>query len=342
MIDLTKQLGKRTASWCLPANHRAFRVTGPGALAVFALTAIALTAWTTGACAQTQLWSAPGIENVVCVTAAPDIDGDGGPDVIFESYDAGAPQQDNLYAIRGASSGAGEVIWSARPLGGPSNSGGYGDACLRMGPDTGGDGFPDVMIGMAWGNRSAFSLDGRTGATQWKFDTYSDSPPAPPVSGWVYAMASLEQDIDDDGVSGRSSSAWAAQHAIYCVSERTAARPLALRGRGRDVRRHVDRRSRRRRSGRRHRRGRRQRPAGHRAQRRRRSRRTRSGIVIWLRDAGLGRRPSAGFPISTTTDCPRSWLAPWARRSCAASAGINGADLWTGIVERGDARGHAR
>src|SRR5690606_36246826 len=146
------------------------------------------------------------------------IDGDGGPDVIFESFDAGAPAQDNLYAIRGASSGTGEVLWSARPLGGPSNSGGYGDACLRMGPDLGGDGFPDVMIGMAWGNRSAFSLDGRTGETQWKFDTYVDSPPVPPVSGWVYAMASLEQDIDGDGIPELVFGVGSDNDGVYCVS----------------------------------------------------------------------------------------------------------------------------
>ena len=171
-----------------------------------------------GASAQTLLWTAPGIENVVCVTGAPDIDGDGGPDVVFETYDAGAPAVDNLFAIRGASSGSGEVIWSARPLGGPSNSGGYGDACLRFGPDLGGDGFPDVMIGMAWGNRSAFSLDGRTGETQWKFDTYVDSPPVPPVSGWVYAMASLEQDLDGDGVPEVVFGTGSDNNGVYCVS----------------------------------------------------------------------------------------------------------------------------
>lgn len=171
-----------------------------------------------GASAQSLLWTAPGIENVVCVSAAPDIDGDGGPDVVFETYDSGAPSLNNLYAIRGASSGVGEVIWSARPLGGPSNSGGYGDACLRFGPDLGGDGFPDVMIGMAWGNRSAFSVDGRTGQTQWSFDTYTDAPPAPPVSGWVYAMSSLEQDLDEDGVPEVVFGCGSDNDGVYCVS----------------------------------------------------------------------------------------------------------------------------
>jgi hypothetical protein len=145
------------------------------------------------------LWIAPGIANVVCLEAIEDIDGDGGADVVFESYNSGAPQTDHLFCVRGASSGWGEVIWSARPLGGPSNSGGYGDNCLRIAPDITGDGMQDVLLGTAWGSRSAFVLDGTSGDVWWRFDTYSDSPPSPPSSGWVYAIDAVP-DFTGDGV----------------------------------------------------------------------------------------------------------------------------------------------
>lgn len=144
------------------------------------------------------LWMALGVENICCIEPIEDIDGDGGPDVVFESYDAGAPQTDHLFCIRGASSGMGEVIWGARPLGGPSNSGGYGDNCVRIAPDITGDGVSDVVYGAAWGSRSAFVLDGATGDTFWSFDTYSDSPPSPPESGWVYAIDAVPDFTGDD------------------------------------------------------------------------------------------------------------------------------------------------
>ena len=129
------------------------------------------------------LWSAAGVENILAMGAIEDVDGDGGPDVVFESYDAGAPAIDHVLCIRGASAGVGEVIWGARPLGGPSNSGGYGDNCLRIAPDITGDGHADVLLATAWGSRSAFVLDGTSGDTFWSFDTYSDNPPVPAESG---------------------------------------------------------------------------------------------------------------------------------------------------------------
>ncbi len=146
------------------------------------------------------LWIAPGIENVVCLEAIEDIDGDGGPDIVFESYDAGAPHTDHLICIRGASSGAGEVIWGTRPEGGVSSGGGYGDNCMRIAPDITGDGVQDVLLGTAWGGRSAYVLDGTQGDNiEWMFDTYADSPPSPPTSGWVYAMDAVD-DLNGDSV----------------------------------------------------------------------------------------------------------------------------------------------
>ncbi len=145
------------------------------------------------------LWSFQGIENIVCIASIQDIDGDGGADVVVESYDAGAPQTDHLFCLRGASSGTAEVIWSTRPIGGASSGGGYGDNCLRVSPDITGDGVQDVLLGTAWGGRSAYVLSGTDAEQWWMFDTYNDSPPDPPESGWVYAIDAVG-DVTGDGV----------------------------------------------------------------------------------------------------------------------------------------------
>jgi outer membrane protein assembly factor BamB len=145
------------------------------------------------------IWTFQGIEDVICAGEILDTDADGTNDIIVETYDAGATG-DHLWCLSGGSHGpAPDVIWSVRPLGGPSNSGGYGDECVRVGPDLNGDLHPDVLLGTAWGARTAFVINGKTGGTVWKFDTYSDTPPNPPVSGWVYSMISVP-DTDFDKV----------------------------------------------------------------------------------------------------------------------------------------------
>jgi len=148
----------------------------------------------------TLLWSFQGNGGIECITSVPDIDGDGGPDVVFEGYGNGPSGVNHVFAIRGRSAGTGQVLWSARPIGGASSGGGEGDNCLRLGPDLNADGFPDLLLATAWGGRTAYSLSGRTGSTLWSFDTYVRTPPAPPESGWVYAMDNLGTDVTGDGV----------------------------------------------------------------------------------------------------------------------------------------------
>ena len=173
---------------------------------------------TTWAAQPTRLlWQKQGVENVVAAAWIEDLDGDAVSDVLFESFDAGAPAADHLFAISGRSSGIGTVIWSARPLGGPSNSGGYGEYCLQTSPDLTGDGVTDVLYGAAWGNRSAFLLNGMNGSTVWSFDTYEDSPPSPPESGWVYAITSLGSDLSGDGLPEVLFCAGSENHCVYCA-----------------------------------------------------------------------------------------------------------------------------
>lgn len=139
------------------------------------------------------LWTFQGIEDINAMAALPDVDGDGVPDVLIETYDAGAAG-DHLYLVSGGASGTPGVIWSARPSSGASDGGGDGDYCLAVSPDLNGDGFPDVLLGTAWGNRSVHAFNGLTGGVLWTFDTYNE-----PQSGWVYAVAP-HPDRTGDGV----------------------------------------------------------------------------------------------------------------------------------------------
>ena len=124
------------------------------------------------------LWTFQGIEDVNAFASVPDANGDGVPDIVVETYDAGA-DGDHLYLLSGGDSGAPAVIWSVRPVSGASNGGGYGQECLVSCDDLSGDGFPDVLLGTAWGNRSVHALNGLTGAVLWTFDTYNEPAPVP-------------------------------------------------------------------------------------------------------------------------------------------------------------------
>ena len=151
------------------------------------------------AAAGEVVWTFQGIEDVLCADEIEDQNGDGVPDVIVETYDAGAVG-DHLWCLSGAAPGpAAEAIWSVKPVGGPSSSGGYGDKCVTTAPDLNGDGVQDVLLGTAWGGRTAYAIDGTDGAVIWNFDTYVDRPPVPAVSGWVYSMIHVP-DVDGDAV----------------------------------------------------------------------------------------------------------------------------------------------
>ncbi len=157
------------------------------------------------------IWWFQGIENVECVSRFVDVDEDGLPDVLVETYDAGAPQQDHFYCIKGNSPGYGSVIWSCRPPGGPSNSGGYGDQCVSYADDLNGDGHPDALLGTAWGGRTAYAIDGQTGDMIWSYDTYANPP-----SGWIYSICSIE-DLNGDDVPEVIFGAGSDADAAYCV-----------------------------------------------------------------------------------------------------------------------------
>lgn len=138
-----------------------------------------------------EIWQYQAIENVLAFAILPDVDGDSVPDIVVEAYDAGAVG-DHLTLLSGGATGSPAVIWSARPSSGASDGGGYGQQCLVVCDDLDGDGFPDVLLGTAWGNRSVHALNGLTGDVLWTFDTYSE-----PESGWVYAVRALPDRTGD-------------------------------------------------------------------------------------------------------------------------------------------------
>ena len=157
------------------------------------------------------LWWFQGIENVECVSRFVDVDGDMLPDVLVETYDAGAPVADHFYCIKGNSPGYGTVLWSCRPPGGPSNSGGYGDQCVSYTEDLNGDGYADALLGTAWGGRTAYAIDGVNGDVIWSYDTY-DNPP----DGWIYSICPIE-DLNGDDTAEVLFGAGSDANAAYCV-----------------------------------------------------------------------------------------------------------------------------
>ncbi len=158
------------------------------------------------------IWWFQGIENVECVSRFVDVDGDALPDVLIETYDSGAPQdRDHFYCIKGNGAYDGTVLWSCRPPGGPSNSGGYGDQCVSYTEDLNGDGHPDALLGTAWGGRTAYAIDGQNGGVIWSYDTYAHPP-----EGWIYSICPIE-DLNGDDTSDVLFGAGSYSDAAFCV-----------------------------------------------------------------------------------------------------------------------------
>ena len=113
-----------------------------------------------------------------------DITGDGVSEVIIGSED------DYIRCFNGNSYGVADVIWEHEIYAGAVQ----GQNDLITIPDINGDGFEDVIVGTAWGDRSIIALSGKTGQQIWKHDTheYGDG-------GWVYQVDS-RFDYNNDGV----------------------------------------------------------------------------------------------------------------------------------------------
>lgn len=102
-----------------------------------------------------------------------DITGDGVDDVLIGSED------DYIRCFNGNASVTGDVLWATHIYAGYT----YRQTCMTTIPDINDDGYQDVIVGTAGGDRSIIAFSGKTGAQLWKHDTheYGDG-------GWVYQV----------------------------------------------------------------------------------------------------------------------------------------------------------
>lgn len=140
------------------------------------------------------IWEFAGNDNVNCVTAIPDVNDDGFPDVVAEIYWLYNNDQ-HLFCLSGSGDQQTETIWSGAPQGDVSHSSGWGDKCLATVADLNGDGTDDLLLSTAWGNRTLFAIDPFTGTPIWYYDTHTFPP-----SGWIYQAVDMG-DLNGDGIS---------------------------------------------------------------------------------------------------------------------------------------------
>lgn len=137
-----------------------------------------------------ELFTHAAADHAVAVRAVPDVDGDLRDEVLAGIDQSGVP---NVFLLDGASSGTANVLWSVQTNGGVSGGSPYGDQCLVTGSDPDANGAANLLVGTAWGGRTAFQLDALAGAERWRYDTYLN----PPESGWVYSLAELSDSTGD-------------------------------------------------------------------------------------------------------------------------------------------------
>ncbi|MBN1879697.1 VCBS repeat-containing protein [bacterium] len=167
------------------------------------------------------LWSATGNDNASCIRSVADVNGDGvcdavvGHDIFQDGH--------NLFCYSGASTGSGSVIWSLETSGGASGGYFWGDECLSIGSDTDGNGYPNILAGLAGGGRFAASYDGYDGSLLWQFDTYNE-----PESGWIYSIRELG-DVNDDGIADIIFGCGSTNDHAYCIDgASTGTSPVVL------------------------------------------------------------------------------------------------------------------
>jgi outer membrane protein assembly factor BamB len=139
----------------------------------------------------TLLFSMVGADNAECVRSTPDVNGDGLDEVLVGIGTSGG---DNLFCLDGASSGTASVLWQLQTNGGLSGGSCYGDQSIVPSSDSEGSGDANILVGTAWGGRTAYDLDTLAGAEVWRFDTYQGV-----ASGWVYSLCEIS-DVTGDGV----------------------------------------------------------------------------------------------------------------------------------------------
>ncbi len=112
-----------------------------------------------------------------------DISGDGIPDLIVCSED------NYVRAFNGNASGTSQVLWEREIYSGSV----YQQNALSITGDINDDGYEDIIVGTAWGDRSVVALSGKTGEILWKHQTNNYGQ-----GGWVY-QTDARFDFNGDG-----------------------------------------------------------------------------------------------------------------------------------------------
>lgn len=114
-----------------------------------------------------------------------DINGDNVEEAIIASED------NYIRCLNGNSDGLADVMWETEIYSGSL----YHQNALTSIGDVNEDGYEDVVVGTAWGDRSIIVLSGLTGAIIWKHDTHEYGG-----GGWVYQV-DVEFDYNGDGIN---------------------------------------------------------------------------------------------------------------------------------------------
>jgi len=144
-----------------------------------------------GVAPGSRLFRFVGGDNAECVRSIPDVNGDGRDEVVVGIGQSGT---DNLFCFDGASTTTATVLWSVQTDGGVSGGSCYGDQSIVPVSDRDGDEVANLLVGTAWGGRTAHDLDTLLGAERARFDTYIQNP-----SGWIYSLCEVA-DTTGDGV----------------------------------------------------------------------------------------------------------------------------------------------
>ncbi len=160
------------------------------------------------------LFSMSAADNAACVRGVGDVTGDGLDEIIVGIDESGT---DNVFCLSGASVGTADVVWSLETLDGVSGGAPYGDEAVVRVSDADGNGHDNVLVGTAWGGRTAYDLDTLDGTIHWRFDTYLEFD-----SGWIYSLDRMS-DVTGDGVPETAFGAGSDNDSIYLVNGNAAA-----------------------------------------------------------------------------------------------------------------------
>jgi len=159
------------------------------------------------------LWEYDIPNRVRCVAQIADINNDGISDV---AADADINGLKHLKTFLANSDNTGVVQWA---VGDNDFTSGYGDECLIQGMDYNSDGVSDVLLGTAWGDRTVYAIDAKTGSIIWFYDSHVYDG----EGGWVYSIKPM-QDINGDGIGevlagiGGNSTPGGGPRSMYCFS----------------------------------------------------------------------------------------------------------------------------